>query len=437
MLRRPLLYLLLLLLLNAALSASAQNTPSHQINIRPTRFIATAAIPDFDPVPASEVVKADTFSGIIYKDLELSGFFTRPDNLKIVNDVHRSDVRSGKIDFQEWIRTGASFVLKSTYSLTGNDLWAECHLYEVRSGQRIFARKFTGFTRADHRRMCHLIADEIIRYVAHEPGIASTRIVFISQRGQAKELFVMDADGQNQRPLTQDGNLAATPCWGYKGEEVYYTSYREHNPDLWVVRLADNKAGVISSQAGFNLSPSWCEKNGRIALTLSKDGNSEIYTMDRRGGGLKRLTFHKAIDAAPSWSPDGSRIIFTSDRGGSPQLYMMDSEGLNVRRITHQGSYNESAVWSPKGDKIAFVSRARGTFQIFIMNQDGSGIQQLTSPPGNNEDPTWAADGRRLCFTSDRTGKPQIFVMLDDGTGVTQLTFEGRNQSSSWSPFME
>ncbi|HPB31159.1 MAG TPA: protein TolB, partial [Candidatus Sumerlaeota bacterium] len=86
---------------------------------------------------------------------------------------------------------------------------------------------------------------------------------------------------------------------------------------------------------------------------------------------------------------------------------------------------------------IAFVSRVRGTFQIFIMNQDGSGIQQLTSPPGNNEDPTWAADGRRLCFTSDRTGKPQIFVMLDDGTGVTQLTFEGRNQSSSWSPFME
>jgi len=425
---------MLLCLLIPAVSAFPQE--QHTITIKPTSFVATIAIPDFAPKNGSQTISPGAFSGVIYRDLEISGFFRRPRNQEFVNDTHRSDKRDGKINFPEWNRLSCSFVLKGIYNLTPEGLTAECLLYDVKTGQRVFGKAFSGYTKKIQRRLAHEISDEIVRYVTHEPGIASTRIVFIGKRGKSKELFIMDADGHGQTPLTSDGNLAATPSWGYESSEIYYTSYKEYNPDLWVLRLSDGKRGVISSYPGFNLSPAWCEKTRRIALTLSKDGNSEIYTMDPRGKNLKRLTFNRAIDSSPSWSPEGNRMVFTSDRSGSPQIYLMDSEGLNVRRITRQGSYNDSSVWSPRGDKIAFVSRQGGFFHIFLMGVQGGGWIQLTSGQGNNEDPGWAPDGHHIVFTSDRTGKPQIYIMLEDGTDQRQLTFEQSNQSPAWSPFL-
>ena len=412
----------------------------HEIDISATDVLATIAVPNFSRHSESLPLKPGALSKVIYRDLELSGFFRKPENQEFVNQTSRSDIRNEKIDFKEWRRLGSSFLVKGTYLLTPEELSAQCFLYDVKTNQRIFGKKFTGFKKKDYRRLAHQISDEIVKYIAHVSGIASTKIVFISDRGSDKnnkEVFIMDADGYNQRPLTGDGSLAATPCWGARGTEIYYTSYKEYNPDLWVIRLKDGKTGVVSSYPGFNLSPAWSPESKRIALTLSKDGNSEIYIMGPRGENLKRITFHKAIDSSPCWSPDGEQIVFTSDRTGMPQVYLTDSEGLDVKRLTFKGSYNDSPVWSPKGDKIAYVSRSSGYFHIFLMNEDGSNRIQLSSGRSNNEDPCWAPDGEHLAFTSDRTGKTQIYMMNIRTAEPVQLTFEGSNQSPAWSPYFK
>ena len=417
-----------------SVASFAQN--KHEIVIAPGKYVATIAIPEFNKKDPSETLKPGALGEIIYRDLEISGFFLRPKNETFIAQTNASDEKQGKIDFAEWNRLGCSFLVKGEYQLSSADISADCYMYDIKTGQRVFGKNFGHYPPAAYRRLAHRISDEIVRYVTHEQGIASTQILFISKQGKGSDLFVMDADGFNQHPLTTDGNLAATPCWGYGATEIYFTSYKEYNPDLWIYRLEDGKSGVISSYPGFNLSPSWCEKTQRIALTLSKDGNSEIYTMDYRGKNLKRLTYDRAIDSSPSWSPDGSSILFTSDRAGTPQIYIMDSQGLNVRRLSFQGSYNDSAVWSPKGDRIAFASRVQGYFHVFLMNADGSNWVQLTSGASNNEDPCWAPDGRHLAFTSTRSGSPRIFLICDDGSNLIQLTTSGRNQSSSWSPIL-
>lgn len=416
----------------------SQNDTDATITIRgKSKFVATISVPPFFPSEGSESAKTGVFSDIIYRDLELSGYFKRPDNQQFVIETHEQDQKTGEIDFLEWRRIGSSFLVKGKYTLDEENVSAEVFLYDIRTGQRIFGRKFPEYSRKQYRRLAHRISDEIVKYVAQEPGIASTRILYISQQGKSKEVYVMDADGFGQAPLTSDGNLAATPEWGYGASEIYYTSYKEYNPDLWVMRLEDKKAGVVSSYPGFNLSPAWCPETGKIALTLSKDGNSEIYTMDHRGNELKRLTMNRAIDSSPSWSPAGNQLVFTSDRTGSPQIYRMNSDGLGVTRLTRQGAYSDAAVWSPNGDLITFVSRKNGSFHIFTMKPDGTEWIQLTKGSSNNEDPTWAPDGKHIAFTSDRTGKTQIFVINLDGSGLTQLTTEGANQSPSWSPFLK
>lgn len=394
------------------------------------------AIPGFEPIDEAtraSQVKPEFFPSVIYKDLELSGYFRRAENQSFVEENHRRDIRLNKIDFTEWVRLKASFLLKGNFALKDGKITAEAILYDTGSGQRIFGKRYT-FPAQEVRSLAHRISDDIIRYVAQTPGIASTKIVFISTRTGTPELFIMDADGANQRQLTWDESLVTAPCWGAKGSEIYFTSYRNFNPDLYGISIDGTRRWLISARPGFNLSPDWSEKSQRIVLTLSKDGNSEIYTMTRDGKNLQRLTYTRNIESSPSWSPDGKKILFTSDRIGLPQIYVMDANGQNQRRLTFQGRYNDSAVWSPKGDKIAFTAKTGKYFNIFLMNPDGTEWVQLTVNQGNNEEPSWAPDGEHIAFVSDRTGKPQIYVMCVDGTNQTQLTFQGSNYAPAWSP---
>ena len=55
----------------------------------------------------------------------------------------------------------------------------------------------------------------------------------------------MDADGENPRPLTSDRSLAATPCWGKEGREVYYNDLHAVQP-----RFARAAAGFGTEVVG-------------------------------------------------------------------------------------------------------------------------------------------------------------------------------------------
>lgn len=402
--------------------------------VRQQYIIAIPGFDAMDPATRATQFQPSFFPSVIYRDLELSGYFRRPENQKFVEENHRRDEQLGKIDFMEWTRLKASFLLKGKFRIAENNIIAEVILYDTASGQRVFGNRYS-YPYNQARALAHQIADDIMRYVVQIKGIANTRIVFVSTRTGKPELFIMDADGANQRQLTRDNSLVATPCWGARGAEIYFTSYVNFNPDLYGITPDGTRRWLISALPGFNLSPHWSEAKQLIALTLGKDGNSEIYTMGRDGKGLKRLTINRAIDSSPCWSPDGEKIIFTSDRIGYPQIFVMDSNGGGQKRLTFQGSYNDGARWSPKGDKIAFTARRGGVFDIFLMNADGTNWVALTANQGNNEDPCWAPDGEHLAFVSDRTGKAQIFVMCIDGSNQTQLTFEGSNYSPDWSPY--
>lgn len=402
------------------------------------RELVMIAIPTFEGEPGAIPLKENLFSPVIYKDLELSGYFVKPKNQSYVEGNFKNDKLSQKTDFLEWGRLGASFLLLGTYASDGSSLSADVMLFDVGTGKRIFGKKFQNFSIAQQRTLAHKISDEIVYYITHIKGVANTKILFISDRTGNKEVWIMDADGANQRQITRDKSICSAPCWGKNATEIYYTTFKEYNPDLCGTYLDGSKTWFISSFPGLNVSPSWSDKTERIVLTLSKDGNSEIYSMDRNGKNLKRLTYNNSIDSTPSWSPSGTEIIFTSDRTGTPQLYTMNSEGFNVQRLTFQGKYNDGAMWSPKGDKIAFHARAEGTFNIYLSNPAPSSEWiQLTYYQDNNEDPCWAPDGQHLVFSSNRTGKSQIFLMHVDGTGQTQLTTQGNNTSAAWSPYLD
>ena len=111
------------------------------------------------------------------------------------------------------------------------------------------------------------------------------QIAFVSERDGLRQIYVMDADGGNQRNLT-------------------------NNPF-------------------HNWDPSWSPNGKRIAFTSSKARNLEIHVMDADGSNPRRLTNNPFDDWNPSWSPDGKRIAFTSSRDGNQEIHVMDADGSN------------------------------------------------------------------------------------------------------------
>ncbi|MBI1784100.1 PD40 domain-containing protein, partial [Candidatus Sumerlaeota bacterium] len=428
-----------MILLGGNPPARAQKSDSLQGTVRPTEFSPNPiAVPPFQG--QGETGKADPFSETIQRDLVLSGFFRAPSNAQFVAETHAFDLKEDKIHYADWFRLGVSYVVKGKYSIAGDQLEVEFRTYDTTMGTYIFGKRYDKYPKNNARQLAHRISNDIIKRITNVDGVAHTQLVFVGEvpgKGTQtnKEIFVIDEDGENRKQLTNDKNLDATPTWGARGTEIYYTTYKDYNPDLAGIYLDGSYNWFVSRRAGFNLSPAWSEKKQLIALTLSKDGNSEIYTMTRAGKDLKRLTYGKSIDSSPVWSPNGDYIAFTSDRNGGPQIYIMDESGVNVRQLTHSGSYNDGAAWSPKGDMIAFSSRIDGIFQIFTINVNGGDLRPLTSGNYNSEDPTWSPNGWVIAYTSDRTGTKQINLMFLDGRQLGQITNgTAGSYSANWSP---
>ncbi|MFQ5630713.1 MAG: hypothetical protein ACE5I1_18230, partial [bacterium] len=322
--------------------------------------------------------------------------------------------------------------IRTSLKIDGDTAVLQANLLDLRTRRILGRESITGCERK-LRLLVHALADEIIKILTGEDGIAKSRIVFTAVSFKGKELFVVDYDGTNLVQLTRQGSLNLNPAWTHGGRGIIYTSYINNNPDLHAYEFASGKSAPIVRGDGLYVSPAWSPDGKSILFVSTRHGNAEIYAMNVISRHVSRLTHHPAIDSSPSWSPTGRQIVFTSDRLGNPQIFIMGAEGTDVQRLVVAGEYNDSPVWSPRGDKIAYVSRGSSGFDIFVYDITSETSVQLTQDQDSNEDPTWAPDGYRIAFTSTRNGSRDIYSMMWDGTVLERLTVKGTCASPSWS----
>ena len=335
-------------------------------------------------------------------------------------------------DFIPWLSGGFDLLVRSEYSIKGDDLTVEFRLYDVLNRKLMSAKRYLGKTR-DLRRFAHSFADEILLAVTGERGCFTTRVAFVTTQSGNKEIAIMDWDGHNLLQLTRNRSINLNPDISPDGHEIIFTSYKQGNPDLYKRLISSTAEVPLSRRKGLNITGSWSPDGSRIALALSKDGDSEIYTISKDGTHPQRLTVNPAIEVSPTWSPDGKQIAFVSDRLGKPQIFIMNADGGNVHRLTTAGSYNVNPRWSPKGDKIAYARMQGGGFQIYTINADGSGDSALTSA-GSSENPAWSPDGRFIAFSSKRERVEAIYIMRSDGSGQTRISQgKGNSTQPAWS----
>jgi TolB protein len=351
--------------------------------------------------------KAQRLEQIVLADLQFTGLF----------DIHRDEPESAGM-----APGTAAVLVRGKVLRDAAGMSFEGTVTDIASNDFMGGKKYR-VTDAEIRKVAHHFADEVVRLVTGNQGVASTQLVYTRRVGDKWELVVSDYDGYSPRALVRQTAPLLSPRWMDRNQAVVYTTFRDGKADLWVRYISQNASKPVAAFRGTNTAPDWSAKTGLLLAALSKDGNTEIYSLDRLGQVRGQLTHNRAIDTSPCWAPNGNSIVFLSDRSGTPQLYVMDRDGGNVRRLTFTGGYNASPAWSPRGDLIVFSTRMGAEFQLAIITPDGGDGRLITKDATSYEDPRWGANGRHVVCTA--RGRDETVSVVDIVTGGRRILAQG------------
>jgi Tol biopolymer transport system component len=218
------------------------------------------------------------------------------------------------------------------------------------------------------------------------------------------------------------------------GQKIVFGSVRNNgNHDIFVMDADGNNQTRLTTHLAYDDQPKWSPDGAKIVFMSGRDGNFEIYSMNADGSGQTRLTNNPAADGFPAWSPDGSRIAFVSGNLGNPssfEIFVMNANGTNRTQLTSDLLVDAVPAWSPDSAKIVFMSGSTSvfdpnSFEIFVINADGSNRTRLTNNTIADGQPSFSPNGTKILFASGDAMNPngvEIFVMNADGNNRTRLT---------------
>lgn len=155
-------------------------------------------------------------------------------------------------------------------------------------------------------------------YPAFSPN--GRKIVFTSNRTGTSQVWLMNADGSDQRQLTFDSQPKdQVPDWSPRGNKIAYLADTHGTADMgnswgdiWVMNANGSHQHQITSGATY-YGTAWSPDGTRIA-TLDFPSRT-IYTIDARDGSDPQAVHPGGLQFVPGWQPLGSEDSQGEDQG--------------------------------------------------------------------------------------------------------------------------
>jgi Tol biopolymer transport system component len=280
-------------------------------------------------------------------------------------------------------------------------------------------------------------------------GSGGGRITFSTNRDGNYEIYVMNADGSDERRLTKSPFEDRHPIWSPDGSQIVYATVLLGRTEVWVMDGdGSNRRRLTTSGGG---GPVWSPDGTRIAYP-KYDPASDIWVMNADGSEPQALTQtgNSVSVFDPDWSPDGHRIVCVVNTNPRQQFEEMTTiRLLDLDKVARDGPavlqdlpllaqagerVNDTPAWSPAGSEIAFSTVLDDHRRIYVVNADGTNLRRLV-PEGDADAfvPRWSPDGKKIAFQYSPDRQWDIYVMNADGTGLQRLTtHEANDTEPAW-----
>jgi Tol biopolymer transport system component len=221
-----------------------------------------------------------------------------------------------------------------------------------------------------------------------------------SYEAGTRGIYVMNRSGNDKKALTNSNNLPEYgPTWSPDGKKIAFVRQeRVSTPegqsdwqvDVWVMNADGSEQKKLTDDFNHEGTPTWSPDGTEIAFVDGPD----IWTVKPDGSGRHNLTNTPNIgEEDPDFSPDGKKLAFAS-RGQykKPDIYTMRLDGSDLTNVTDSRYVGEEdCVWSPSGTAIAYRKDFPENAEIFKKNADGSGrSKNASNDPKYNSSPDWA-----------------------------------------------
>jgi TolB protein len=183
------------------------------------------------------------------------------------------------------------------------------------------------------------------------------KIVFTSERDhEEREIYTMNADGSRVVRLTSNELYEEVPTWSIDGNKILFTrqiiemkdTTRTSNGEIFIMDADGKNEKRLTNKKGFDSGAKFSPDGKRIAFYGPNEvKNSEIFVMNADGSSIINLTQDALEDYSPSWSPDGKWIAYTSGTSTQYDVWIIHVTSKQKIRLTKEPKRNETPVWQP------------------------------------------------------------------------------------------
>lgn len=182
-------------------------------------------------------------------------------------------------------------------------------------------------------------------------------IVFTSDRdNKTKDLYLMDSNGANVRRLTNNKVYCESPEWTNDGKQIVYTMLvqrdstdQNFNGEIFIINADGSNQRRLTNRDGFDSGADISPDGKKISFYgKSELGNYDIFIMNLDGSDIMNLTNDQIEDYSPSWSSDGNWVSFTSGNSTNYDIWKMNVYTKEKIRLTTQPKRDETPYYRPQ-----------------------------------------------------------------------------------------
>jgi len=249
--------------------------------------------------------------------------------------------------------------------------------------------------------------------VAHMPD---GRVVYSSSVTGHMDLWVMNADGSNQRQLTASSRNNTQPFVTRDGRYIIFKSDRSGTANIWRLDIDGTNPRQLTSGSG-EANPHGTPDGKWVVYTLLGAGKPTVWRVSIDGGAPEKIIDGYATN--PTVSPDGKSIACSYREQPNALmklgLFTIDA-GQPIRTFNTPGmplfdSSSSSLHWTADGRALTYVLTVGDVSNLWSQPVSGEPAKQLTSfKTSRIFSYDWSPDGKQLILSRGTVTSDVILI---------------------------